>query len=240
MTTPPPFRVEALITDAFADAAATLLWRPLGGSAWTAVPMTARGGDRYDALFTPPDLGSATSEYCVAASDVLGFYDPRHTVTSAVLRVWSELPHPALDFNPRAAWRLEGPLDEPVVREIELANFGRAPLEYTLHLLGEALSLEQETPAQQAAWDSWSSSTSARWQPAARRSTKGTTAWYCGSTTTWKYANYQYSYLDTPPLQVASNMVLVLDSGSRRTLRGEYYGRGILTCSLDGGLSWDC
>ena len=228
---PPPWTVQAVVTDNYTVASVTLFWGRVGYPPVTTAMVALAGGDVFGAEIPAPADSGDTFVYLIEARDPMGT-TVQHGLHMFEVAYPDVLVLPTNDFT--AILRPDGKTNFTFA----LTNAGDAPLTWQLDPVWIE-DVEQGT-------NGWSLGPgNFAWQIGANRSWSPTHAWYATMDTGPLYFQAGHIRLDTPPLPLGSSAVLTFRHWINSELDtnplwpGYAYDAGVVEISTDNGLTFE-
>lgn len=225
---PAPFAVQAVVTDNFTVAAATLNWRRNGG-AWTGTVMTAGASNVFSASIPPQGVGGDAFLYAITAADPAG-----HTATNGPHAF--SVAYPLMVVSPPDLGTNLVETGSTGTVSLVISNAGVGALSWTARVV--KIDLREDVEGGTNGWSHGGQND--QWHQSSYRSHGGSNAWYMGSDVTHVYLDATDSRLLLPPLHPGSNAVLRFWQWfSSEYDNGLYFwDGGIVEASTNGGATF--
>ncbi len=229
-----PWRVQAQITDNLTVEQALLVWRERDDTAWQTNAMTWVGGSTYEAVLSPPSHGSKRVDYCLAAYDLMGYYDPEFGAVTPIYSVAGDYDTPWMSVAPQSF-----PLFElsqtPTNASLTIANLAGPDLVWTARVAAATAPFA----ATNGAWSH--SGENDLWHTDTNRTWNGDAVWYCGAGDSRLYPNGCHAWLDTPAFRVGPGGGLLFRQWIKTeadTDGAHFWDGAVLRVSTDGGTTF--
>ena len=213
-TTPAPWLISATVTDNYQTASVTLRWRR-NALSWRQAPMALSSvTNQYTNSIPAPGIFGDTYEYKIEAADNAGYIAESgpHTffVAYPVLNAGTSIIHVLL--LPGTSSNIS----------LSIQNNGNTNLIWDTHISSVGIIDDIEEGS-----NNWNHSGERDlWHITTNRYFSSSNAWYCGSSSTYKYFDSMDAYLVTPPIPLANSAKLT-------------YRQWIATELQEGNYSWD-
>lgn len=194
---PAPFQVDAVITDNYMVAAATLSWSRSGVPMQQTNMVAVGATGLYRAFIPAPGTNGDAFVYTITASDPSG-----RTATNGPHQF--RVDYPIMVVTPVSITNVSLRSDSSENRFLTVSNLGSGLLSASMRFSAGGIADHFDTGA-----DGWlHSGINDLWTVASRRWASPSNAWYCGDAEAGVYASAMHARLDSPALFVPPKAVL--------------------------------